>query len=385
MADNNGKGYIIDVAKRHKYYNQSREYQKKYQQWRTAKNNPYGYNFVRDSREHAYVDGEGFIDNTGIDEEKNVLLNCFRLLGVAMLIMAAVCVVKIIVMKILFGYDNGGRMYYSMVDSKSALSIQAAYTLTILNLLEYFLPLFFLNATTHLPLKVAIPIKRTKMSVLLSVVLVMMLLLAVGRLVNMFMSVALSKLSIDSLYYDYIVVDDPATMLVCGLLQHVVLSVLIEIFYRGYLLQLFRQFGDMFAVLLTSVVSVWMLQDLTQIGYLFIVSFFTGLVTVRTGSIFPACIMRVSARLIAFAITLVHFGVSDAYGEVFELVIMIAVFFGSVFYYKRMGRKSFRLAIGKDSTDMTLRAKFRMMILSAPVWCGFLAMLVLCILTVRIL
>ena len=382
MADN--KEYVIDVSKRHKYYNQSRRYQKEYQEWRSAKDNPYGYRFIKDSREHAYVDGEGYLDNTGIDEEKTALFNCFRLLGMSLLIMGALALVRMIIMDIAFGLDKGGRIYYETLESGSFLSSNAAYMLAALNLLEYLLPIFFLSATTRLPTRVAVPMKRVKGSVYFSVVLVMLLMMFAGRTINILFANGLNMISIYSLYYDYIAADDPVTLAVCGFSQHIIIPILIEIFYRGFLLQLFRQFGEMFAIIVTSVASVWMLHDLTQIGYLFIVSIFTGIITVRTGSLKPACLMRVSARVLTFAITLVRSSFSFAYGEIFELLLMIAVFFGCVFYYKRMGRKSFKLSIGIDDETLSIRAKLRLMLMSAPVWAGFVAMLVITILTIKV-
>ena len=64
MAIRKDKDYVIDVAKQHKYRNQSEEYHKKYLKWRTDPKNPFGYTFVHDSRIRTYVDGEGFIEET---------------------------------------------------------------------------------------------------------------------------------------------------------------------------------------------------------------------------------------------------------------------------------------------------------------------------------
>ena len=51
--------YLIDIAKEKTYQNQFDEYHKQFSEWRSRKDNPYGYSFVHDMREHTYVDGEG--------------------------------------------------------------------------------------------------------------------------------------------------------------------------------------------------------------------------------------------------------------------------------------------------------------------------------------
>ena len=212
MADN--KKYVIDVSKRHKYYNQSRRYQKEYQEWRSAENNPYGYRFVKDIREHAYMDGEGFVDNTGVEEEKAALFNCFRLLGMSLLIMAAVAMVRMLIMDVGYGLEKGGRIYYETLENGNYLNSEAAYMLVSLNLMEYLLPIFFLSATTHLPTRVAIPMKRVKGSIYFSVVLVMLLMMFAGRMINLLFSKALGAVGISSLYYDYIAAEDLSTIIV---------------------------------------------------------------------------------------------------------------------------------------------------------------------------
>ncbi len=54
------KKYLIDIAKDKTYQNQFDDYHKEFSKWRTKKGNPYGYSFVHDTREHTYVDGEGY-------------------------------------------------------------------------------------------------------------------------------------------------------------------------------------------------------------------------------------------------------------------------------------------------------------------------------------
>ncbi len=55
--------YLIDVAAEKVYVSQDKAYHDAFTKWRNDKHNRFGYRFVHDSREHTYVDGEGYADS----------------------------------------------------------------------------------------------------------------------------------------------------------------------------------------------------------------------------------------------------------------------------------------------------------------------------------
>ena len=78
--------FLIDVASKSQYQNQSAEYHDAYTKWRMNENNRFGYKFTKDTREHAYAFGEGFEHNNASDAERKTLRDCSSLMGCCLLI-----------------------------------------------------------------------------------------------------------------------------------------------------------------------------------------------------------------------------------------------------------------------------------------------------------
>ncbi|MBR4555241.1 MAG: CPBP family intramembrane metalloprotease [Ruminococcus sp.] len=386
MSVKKDSDYLIDIAAKHKYRNQSEEYQRRYLEWRTNPRNPYGYTFVHDTRVRTYVDGEGYLEETPVDSERTSLSNCYRLMGVTLLIMISVAFVRFLVMKMLFGVPNSGRTYYSeLVTSEKGLPDSVAYSLMILNLLEYALPLLFLKASTRMPTKIAVPLRKSKSSTP-NAIMMMLVIMAVGRVLNSVTAKLLLKIDMDIPYYDYIRADSPSAFVICGLVQHVVIGILIEIIFRGYLLQIFRQFGDGFAVIVTAIAGSFMLYDITQLGYMFCVGVFTGMLTIRSGSIKNACLMRIIARSFNFLVTFIASILGDFGSQMFDLVLCGLLLLSSLLVYIRINsRRRWSFEIGSTATSLTMSEKFRLMLLSPWLWMWFVASFVMSLFLIKLL
>ena len=387
MASKKDKSYLIDVAKQHKYRNQSEEYQRKYLQWRTDPKNPFGYTFVHDSRIRTYVDGEGFLEETGESSERTALKNCYRVMGAALLIMVSVAFVRYLVMLLVFGISYGGRAYHSEISvDNDALSTTAAYTMLTLNILEYLLPIIFLKAATRMPTKIAVPLRKSKNFSSVSAVMMMLVIMAIGRVVNNVLAKLLIYVNVDIPYYDYIKTASPAAAIICSLGQHVLIAILIEIILRGYLLQMMRQFGDEFAVFITAIAGCLMLYDITQMGYMFCVGIFTGTVTIRSGSIKSACIMRIIARYVNYLITFSASLTEPYLASVIDLTACGLILLSAIPIYINLNKRR-RWSFDVSSADTTISQsdKLRMMLTSGWFWFWLLPSLAMTVLLIRIM
>ena len=385
MPQKNGSDYMIDVAAGRKYRNQTEEYQEKYHSWRTDPSNRYGYTYVHDSRIRTYVDGEGYIEDSPADNERRALANCYRLTTAALLLMAAVAGVRYIVMQLVFGIPNGGRAYYSDIDTGNSLPDAAVYSLLVLNVLEYLLPIFFLKAFTRMPSKIAVPLRNSKGSTLNSVMM-MLVIMSIGRLFNSMCGYLFSFARLDIPYFDYILAGGVWSVLICGLVQHMLIAILIEILFRGYMLQLFRQFGYIFAVIITAILSCFMLYDFTQIGYTFCVGIFTGTITIRSGSIKNACIMRVISRFITYFLTFMGLVIGERGSHILQITLCMVIFFGAILVYIRMNtRRIWSFETSSAGTYLKLSDKLRMVTGSVFFWMWVLLSFVISVLTVRLI
>ena len=209
--ENTGSEYMIDVAKEHKYQNQSEEYNRALHKWREDPDNRYGYTYVHDTREHTYVDGEGFVDNSPVPAERQSLTRCCSLLGFTMIIMALVDFSKMLVNRHIFGLQDGTRLFYTDLAETGVVSFPAhiVYTAAAFSVLKYLLPILFFRLISGIPAKVAMPVnKDTPRGFYSGGITVMLVILALGRMGNYVIAFLFSRIGIDSTYYDYIEGED---------------------------------------------------------------------------------------------------------------------------------------------------------------------------------
>ena len=72
---------MLDVTENFDYSGQSEEYIKAYKKWRKNPDNPYAYNYIRNSNEITFSDSEGFIRTIPEEKEREVLTRVFYIFG----------------------------------------------------------------------------------------------------------------------------------------------------------------------------------------------------------------------------------------------------------------------------------------------------------------
>lgn len=376
--------FVIDVAKEHKYQNQNDEYYQKFLKWRSDSKNPYGYKFVHDTREHAYVDGEGYVDKKPEQAEKNALVKCCALLGLTMLAMFATDFAKLLVDKYVFKLEYGSNLYYSDTRTSGTFSAGVIYSTAFFSMLKYIIPVIFFKLISKIPLKVAMPAGKFNHSICASGILVMLTVMAIGRIGNYLLAHMMQIVRIDSVYYDYINCDDKTAMLTFFICQYIIVPILIEILFRGFILQTFRQFGDFFAILITSIVNCLCYYDLTQFAYIFCASVVIGLFTIKSGSIVTAATMRVIVRTLTFIINSV-LNASDYFpGKIFEYAVCFIIFICSLITYSRIiSRNEWNFNIDADNSDLSIKEKVKVIVTSTPITIWGLLTIVTAIMTLR--
>lgn len=378
--------YMIDVAKEHKYQNQSREYCEAFLKWRTNKKNPYGYKFVHDKREHTYIDGEGYVEKKPAQAEKKSLLKCCFLLGITMIFMLAVDLGKMLVIKYYFKLSGGANVYYSELNDYKPLSSEIVYFAAVCNMLKYIVPIAVFKFVSRIPAKVMLPTARGSFRLGASGVLLMLVVTAIGRIGNYFLAYLMGLANIDSVYYDYIYTDNRTAMLFFFIGQFIITPILMEILFRGLILQTFRQFGDLFAILITSVINCLCYYDIAQIGYIFCASVVVGLFTIRTGSIYTAFAMRISGRVLTFVMTYISFHLGYIEGKIFETIVCLAIFAGSIIVYSRLISKGeWNFNIRNDDSHMTLGEKIKTSVTSTVLASWILVSVVLTVFCIKFL
>lgn len=385
-VENYDDDYMIDVAKEHEYQNQNEEYSTAFLKWRANKKNPYGYKFVHDTREHTYVDGEGYIEKKPAQAEKKALLKCCMLLGITMLFMLAVDLGNVLIVKYYFGLNDGAKVYYSDLYAYKPISADVVLFVAVCNLLKYIVPIAVFKCLSRLPVKVMLPMAKGSFKLGAFGVLLMLVVMAIGRIGNYVLAYLFGLVNIDSVYYDYIYTDDQTVMLVFFVTQFIIVPILIEILFRGLILQTFRQFGDLFAILITSFVSCLCYYSFSQIGYIFCASLVVGLFTIRTGSIYTAFAMRISGRVVTFIMTSISLQLGYIGGKITETIICLAIFAGAIIAYSRLvSSGDWNFNIKNDDSHMTLGEKLKTSATSTALIAWIILAFFLAVFTIKIL
>lgn len=376
--------YLIDIASGHKYENQTDEYCEEYSKWRMNKENPYGYQFVHDTREHTYVEGAGFLEKKPAQAERKSLIKCCTLLGIALISMILIDFAKVALLKYVFNFTDGTTMYYSGLYKKEIFAPQVLIINMIFGILKYLVPIILMKRISKIPRKVMVPFSGKKGDYIFNCVIIMLAVVAIGRISNYVFAHLLNFVRMDSVYYDYLYSDNLSVMLTFAVCQCFIVPIFMEIFFRGVVLQTFRQFGDLFAVMLTSIVSCLCSYNFSQMVYVFCASVVVGVFTIKTGSIQTAFAMRIAGRSMTYFITYVMTSVDEMSGKIFECVMVLMVFAAAVFVFSRMlnaGQWSF--SIKAEDSNLNNDQKIRTMLSSALLSFWAIGAIVLTILTLR--
>lgn len=367
------QSYIIDVAKSSSYQNQTEEYFEKYGQWRSKKNNPYGYDFVKDSREHSYIDGKGYVDDGPDKAERIALSNCCKLVGFLMIVMQAITIIQMLVLPLVSeNYVAFSSHIFNDLENPPFVVVCVSCAFSILRLL---VPIILFIFIAKMPLAVVMPKgEKRDLNISISGVSFMLMALIIGRYANMLLAKLFSYIHVDFANFNMIDTKDPKSIIVYALTEYVILSILIEVLFRGFILQLFRQFGDMFALVVSCLLNVLFYGDATSMGHIMITSIVVGLFTLRSGSIYTAIAMRVSARLVTFFMSMgLNFVDPKIVGLVDAVISALIIAFSLITYSKLMTNSNCDFNITDSYTHLNSKTKFITM-LSSKELCIWLIM-----------
>ena len=357
----NDNKYLIDIAKEKTYQNQFDDYHKEFSEWRSRKDNPYGYSFVHDVREHTYVDGEGYSQRTAEAAEKKALVKCLGLLGATMLIMLFI---DAIISLILYRAVNDSAViaiHYSELDKQNDFFTPLVATVfgaavVLKNLIGLWIFVHF----TKIPLKVAIPSpKGAKISK--SGIYLILVIMVMGKVGNYILSVIFDWINMDCVYD--LVFYNPDSILADAIFVFfncILVSIVSEFLFRGAILQTFRQFGDTFALMVSVIAFSLTYYDISSMGYATLFSAVLSLYTIKTGSVKTSILMRIVSSIASYSITCV---VLDNYrnGRIVISIIYAFILTVAAFVFARLmcnGKLSFK--VQDDPSELSNGAKLRL-------------------------
>ena len=385
MAKKKDKDFVRNVAQERTYQNQDKAYDEAYFKWRADDKNQYSFNYVQDTREHSYMAGKGFIKHGADAAEQETLHNCLRLLGTVMLVMLVFDVAKYLISV----FFNDGRVcnaiYYSERNTLGESPMPVCFITMGVDLMKYLTAIFIYKVRTKLPSVVALPSGKPMGSFGFYATVLMMMISVVCRISSSILSIILGHIHVDSIQV-YMFNNAGFPAIVVSLLYNcIVLPVLCELFFRGLVLQSFRQFGDSFAVVVSSLACGLCFYDISYMGYAICCSAVISVFTIRSGSIKTAVLMHTISSSLNYILLLTGI-LSEPMGDIMTIAVYMLISAASIITYSRLNNlHGWSFNIRQSGSELSFMKKIQLMLSSNTVAMWFISTLIMTVVTLRFL
>ncbi|MCM1523036.1 MAG: CPBP family intramembrane metalloprotease [Ruminococcus sp.] len=323
-----------------------REYNEMYRKWKINHKNDYGFYFEGGGGELTYRDGMGFITEYPEAAERSAITRTHTVIANTLIIYTAMNILVSIFFSVLpivcsvdFSYDPGG--YFTGNEKTSIILIY------IIKLAEIIPSAVYLVSRVKMPVKVMLPVKILNKPLFYEAIPMAVLIWGIITLLSdmrFFGSIKLLEyVPINTMWLP----ENRAAAVFYAVMTVILIPAGSELIYRGVFMQIFRQFGDGYALFITSVLSAITAGSAYSFLVVLICSLVTGYFTVRTGSVLTAVIMRVIMRVGEFTDDYLRFtGIPDGIRQTFLcFAVVVSLIVGIVSLVLFMKKHSKRIPL----------------------------------------
>ncbi len=369
---------IISVADEFDYSTQDQEYSKEFKAWRKNKNNPYAFNFVMNKKESVFVDGKGFESSSPEEAETESITRIMYLMGTAMLIWIVIenILSKLIIAIAGFIGINVHTAFFSTAIYGGSVEIVTA--LITVSLIKLTVPALYLHMKLKMPRKVELMNKLDHPADMICSIAMAFVVCAVSGIPSIYSSNTKEIYTYFKNLDADISVWGQKEFVVYTVFNIIIVSVLSEIFFRGAAFGALRQFGDWFAIIITSLMTGLLVQDIREIPAAVLISAVSAIGMLRSGSIITAIFVRVIYEMYQLALVIIQADVSENMYMKLSFFILGTFVFGAavtiLLYIKNYRKTGSRLA--KYSSGITQGSRIWNAVKTFP----FSAVAVICLL-----
>lgn len=319
---------IVDVIDEFDYSTQNESYNDKFRKWRRKKENPFAFSFAENKKESVYIDGRGFIANSAVDAEKKVLANIFYYIGLASLIWIVFGDVlsKVIISAFDLCGVNIHNNYFSSVIYGGSTEI--VITIILITLAKVLVPLFFLHFKFKLPAKVEFMSSMNNSMALLGAISTALIVCTATSVPSAYSSESKEIYEFFKNIETDISVWGQTEFIVYTIFDVVIISIIAEIFFRGAMFAVLRQFGDPFAIVITSVMTMLLSQNLQTMPAVLLISITASYGMVTSGTIFTSIAVVIVYKMYELALTIIEIDPSDKMPMTRNLFMIIMLILG---------------------------------------------------------
>ena len=339
---------VIDVVEQFDYSTQNEAYNENYITWRRKIDIPYAFNFTRNRKESVFVEGKGFENKSFPVAEEECIGKIMNIAGIAMFIWIVIdnLISRIAVAVFdVIGFD----IHTSFVSTAmSGGSTEIVTALILVSLFRMWIPAHYLRRKLKMPKRVEFMSTLNHASDMFGAIFMALAVSAITSLPSIYTNRTRDVFN----YFRDINADasvwDQEQFVIYTIFDIIIISVLSELFFRGAIFGALRQFGDIFAIIVTSVMSGLLVQDFREMPAALMISAVASIGMLRSGSIFTAIFVQVIFKMYRLALILVEADTSDSLHLMrngFILIVFVIGAAGAVFLYLfRRGSDVHRIA-----------------------------------------
>lgn len=361
---------IINVVDDFDAAAQGTGYNGHFKEWRRNKDNPFAFNFEKNSKEKIFNESRGFETPSQTDEGKKVLSEIMRETGIIMLV---VIVLRNIIGKIAVivldtvGFDIHTNLFGSGIYGGSTEIVMITIALAFVTLLT---PVIYAHKRMKMPMKAGIMHTVRDSAEIIAAIGFAMIFCTIACLPEAYSSETKEIYTYFASAETDVSVWNQKDFVTYTIFDVVILSILTELLFRGAIFSALRQFGDVTAIVVTTAMAVLLTGDFFAMPAALLVSIVSSIGMLRSGTIFTAVIVRIVYKMYQLAIVILEVDTSANMIITRNLFMMFVFILGIILASLVMivgGRKNnLYLVTYKSEFSQTRRLAFAVKVFPFP-------------------
>ena len=344
------------IASTHK---QDREYADMFKAWSTSKGNKYGYYHATTDAENEYSDTEGFKGMYPAADEREVLIRTTKLIADTMIIFTVISLGT----RTLFSGRPHDIMGMHLVREGFFIGNgqPSVYLTYIYNILLRIIPILYLTIRTGSNIEIMVPLKITnkplfKHSAFFAAIAFGVLYLS--------LDVEHSIFGTHRQWEDLLLIESQGKRISILILYGTIIPIMSEVIQRGIFLSLFRQYGDGFGMIISSLLAASVNCE-GSFMFCFAYSLMLSYFVLSTGSVLTSLLMRLIISNSFFGITMFRLFYSETFPMLTITIIIMFIGIGLIATIRFISRYSSRISMPIYNMYLTDTDKV-MTMLSSP-------------------
>ncbi len=349
---------------------QDKTYNELFSRWRKQTKNVHGFYYAENPNELTYKDGFGFVRNYPEATESDALHHVFNIVGMTIILIVGMDIFYLYALPFIFN-KLGADIYMDIFTGAiygSDWLIIGMYL--FFEIVKRLIPFLYCYKKLNMPMKVMVPLKITNKSFFGAAVPSILLAAGVCSALSVLNAKMLSEIGIQPAPWIYLP-DKPLPFTASLIANIIIVPAVSEIYIRGPVTQLLRQFGDGFAIIVSAVLTTMITYNINHMCYVFITSVIIGYFSLRTGSVLTGVIMRIVSRAVSVGLYMLHVYISaETSADAIAVMILLITAPSLVFVIRYMLKHSDKLGMSIRPSYLSFSSKCFVALTNIPMVIG---------------